>query len=41
VVLGPGDIAQAHCPGESVSIAELTAAVPLFMRIAEKIGELA
>jgi acetylornithine deacetylase/succinyl-diaminopimelate desuccinylase-like protein len=37
VILGPGDIAQAHCPGESVSITELAAAVPQFMRIAERI----
>jgi acetylornithine deacetylase len=41
VILGPGDIAQAHCPGECVSIAELAAAVPLFMRIAEKVGKIA
>ena len=34
VVLGPGDIAQAHAPEECVSIAELAAAVPLFMQLA-------
>ena len=37
VILGPGDIAKAHCPDESVAIADLAAAVPLFMRIAEQI----
>jgi len=39
VVLGPGDIAVAHRPGESVSIAELAAAVPVFMRLAGRLGE--
>jgi acetylornithine deacetylase/succinyl-diaminopimelate desuccinylase-like protein len=34
VILGPGDIASAHCPGESVSITDLAAAMPVFMRIA-------
>src|ERR1700676_4911869 len=33
VILGPGDIAVAHCPDESVAIADLAAAVPVFMRI--------
>jgi acetylornithine deacetylase len=37
VILGPGDITQAHAPDESVSLAELTAAVPLFMQLAQKI----
>jgi acetylornithine deacetylase len=35
VVLGPGSIAEAHTPTEKVRVAELTAAVPLFMRLAE------
>lgn len=35
VVLGPGDIAVAHRPGESVPLADLAAAVPLFTRLAE------
>jgi acetylornithine deacetylase len=35
LVLGPGDIAQAHRPDECVPLAELAAAVPVFMRIAE------
>jgi acetylornithine deacetylase len=38
VVLGPGDIAVAHRPGEAVRIADLAAAVPVFMRLAEKIA---
>jgi acetylornithine deacetylase len=37
VILGPGDIAQAHTPDECVSIAELAAAVPLFMQLAQQI----
>jgi acetylornithine deacetylase/succinyl-diaminopimelate desuccinylase-like protein len=36
VVLGPGDIAEAHTPAEKVRIADLAAAVPLFMKLAEK-----
>ena len=36
VVLGPGNIAEAHTPTEKVRIAELAAAVPLFMRLAEQ-----
>jgi acetylornithine deacetylase len=36
VVIGPGDIAQAHTPNESVSIAELSAAVPTLMQLASK-----
>jgi acetylornithine deacetylase/succinyl-diaminopimelate desuccinylase-like protein len=36
VVLGPGDIAQAHTPTEHVRVADLTAAVPLFMQLAER-----
>jgi acetylornithine deacetylase len=36
VILGPGDIAQAHAPDESVSIADLAAAVPLFMQLAQE-----
>ncbi|TMJ34388.1 MAG: M20 family metallopeptidase [Alphaproteobacteria bacterium] len=39
VILGPGDIAQAHAPEESVSLAELTAAVPLFMQLAQEIRQ--
>jgi acetylornithine deacetylase/succinyl-diaminopimelate desuccinylase-like protein len=35
VVLGPGDIAQAHTPVERVSLQALTAALPLFRRLAE------
>jgi acetylornithine deacetylase len=37
VVLGPGDIAQAHAPEECVSIAELAAAVPIFMQLAQDV----
>ena len=38
VVMGPGDMRVAHAPGELVSIAELDAAVPVFMRLAELIA---
>ena len=37
VIMGPGDIAKAHSPDECVSVAELEAAVPLFMRLAKEI----
>ena len=36
VVLGPGDIAEAHTPTEKVRVADLAAAVPVFMRLAER-----
>jgi acetylornithine deacetylase len=39
VILGPGDIGQAHRPGESVPVDELAAAVPLFRQIAQEIAE--
>jgi len=39
VVLGPGDIAQAHTPTESVRLAALVEAVPMFMRIAERMHD--
>jgi acetylornithine deacetylase/succinyl-diaminopimelate desuccinylase-like protein len=38
VVLGPGDIAQAHTPTECVRLGELEAAVPVFMRLAERVA---
>ena len=38
VVLGPGDIAVAHTPTEAVRLAELAAAVPVFMRLAERLA---
>jgi acetylornithine deacetylase len=37
VIMGPGDIAKAHTPDECVPVAELAAAVPLFMRLATEI----
>ena len=40
VVLGPGDIAQAHTPTEKVRVSDLVAAVPLFMRVAEQMAGL-
>jgi acetylornithine deacetylase len=40
VVLGPGNIAQAHTPTEQVSVGELAAAIPLFMRLAERLNAL-
>ena len=39
VVLGPGDIAEAHTPTEKVRIADLAAAVPLFMKLAQRSAE--
>lgn len=36
VVLGPGDIAEAHTPTEKVRLPDLEAAVPLLMRLAEQ-----
>ena len=36
VVLGPGDIAEAHTPSEKVRVADLAAAVPVFMHLAER-----
>jgi acetylornithine deacetylase len=36
VVLGPGHISEAHTPTEKVRIADLAAAVPVFMRLAER-----
>jgi acetylornithine deacetylase len=38
VVLGPGDIVEAHTPTEKVRIADLVAAVPVFMRLAELVA---
>lgn len=38
VVLGPGDIAVAHTPTERVRLADLQAAVPVFMRLAERMA---
>jgi acetylornithine deacetylase len=38
LVLGPGDIAEAHRPDECVPLAELAAAVPVFMQIAQEFG---
>ena len=38
VVLGPGSMAVAHKPAEHVSLAELAAAIPVFMAIAEQLG---
>ena len=38
LILGPGDIAQAHRPDECVPVAELGAAVPVFMQIAQAVG---
>jgi acetylornithine deacetylase/succinyl-diaminopimelate desuccinylase-like protein len=38
VVLGPGDIAEAHTPTEKIRLADLAAAVPLFMRLAQRMA---
>ncbi len=39
VVLGPGDIVEAHTPTEKVRLGELADAVPLFMRLAEQLAK--
>jgi acetylornithine deacetylase/succinyl-diaminopimelate desuccinylase-like protein len=36
VVLGPGDIAEAHTPTEKLRVADLVAAVPVLMALAER-----
>ena len=38
VVLGPGDIGVAHTPHEAVRLADLAAAVPVFMQLAERMA---
>jgi acetylornithine deacetylase/succinyl-diaminopimelate desuccinylase-like protein len=38
VVLGPGDIAQAHTSTEKIRLADLAAAVPLLRRLAEHVA---
>ena len=38
VVMGPGDITVAHTPHETVSLAALAGAVPLFQRMAERLA---
>jgi acetylornithine deacetylase len=38
VVLGPGDLAEAHTPTEKVHVADLAAAVPVFMQLAEQVA---
>ena len=39
VVLGPGDIAEAHTPTEKVRVADLAAAVPVFMTAGGTLSE--
>ncbi len=36
VVMGPADIAEAHTPAEKLRLSDLTAAIPVFQRIAER-----
>ena len=38
LVMGPGDIAVAHTPHESVRLSALAAAVPVFQRMAERMA---
>ncbi len=38
VILGPGDIAEAHTPQEKLRLSDLDAAVPLFMRLATEVA---
>jgi acetylornithine deacetylase/succinyl-diaminopimelate desuccinylase-like protein len=37
IILGPGDIAEAHTPTEKVRVLDLAAAVPVFMTLAERL----
>ena len=37
VIMGPGDIGKAHTPDECVPVAELAAAVPVFMNMTTEI----
>ena len=39
VVLGPGDIAEAHTPTEKVQIRDLATAVPVFVKLAVRSTE--
>lgn len=39
VILGPGDIWQAHRPGEFLEIADLMAAIPRFVSMAERVAQ--
>ena len=39
LILGPGDMHQAHRPTEQVSLSALATAVPTFMRLAEQVAE--
>ena len=38
IVLGPGDIGHAHKPAEAVALAELSAAIPVFAALAERVA---
>jgi len=39
LVLSPGDMLQAHRPGEWVSLSALASAVSAFMRLAERVAD--
>ncbi len=39
LILGPGDMQQAHRPTEQVSLSALAAAVPAFMQLAERVAD--
>jgi acetylornithine deacetylase/succinyl-diaminopimelate desuccinylase-like protein len=38
VVMGPGDIAEAHTPTEKLRLADLAAAIPVFQQVAERVA---
>jgi acetylornithine deacetylase/succinyl-diaminopimelate desuccinylase-like protein len=38
VVMGPGDIAEAHTPTERLRLSDLAAAIPILQRVAERIA---
>jgi acetylornithine deacetylase/succinyl-diaminopimelate desuccinylase-like protein len=38
LVMGPGDIAEAHTPTEKLRLADLAAAIPVFQQVAERVA---
>jgi acetylornithine deacetylase len=40
IIMGPGDISAAHLPGEMVRLADLEAAVPIYVELVERVARL-
>jgi acetylornithine deacetylase len=38
VVMGPGDIAEAHTPTEKLRLSDLAAAIPVFQQVAAQVA---